>query len=73
MKLITALKDAGKYCVSEPVYSLFRVSSRGEYTLICVNRCSPEEFAERVRSESILTQYPDGIEVRCNGVTIQFD
>lgn len=73
MTLIAALKDAGKYCVSEPVYSLFRVSSRGEYTLICVQSGTPEEFAERFRTEALRTVYPDGIEVRCNGITIQFD
>lgn len=57
------------YCSYEPVYSVFRTSSRGEYFLL-YNGKSPEEAADAYLQECNNPKSV-GIEVRVDGRTIR--
>ena len=82
MKIYDAIIHAARFSVS-PTFTLFGVTSKGDYTLIITDKVvgvfgskNPEIEAkakilvERFKSECF---NHDGLEVRVDGVRVQFD
>ena len=72
MTLTEAIKHAGRFSVS-PTTSIFGVTSRGEYSLILSTK-SVTEAVQQFKSSAINPVMGQvGLDVRVEGVTIQFD
>jgi len=71
MTLTESIKHASRFNPSAPMISLFGVSTRGEYTLI-TSTTSPDEIVRQFK-ESAAKRTHSGLDVRVDGVTIQFD
>ena len=70
MKLLEALRHAGRFSVT-PTFSLFGTSSTGEYTLL-LNVNQAEKIVKRFKEECLKNE-TCGLEVRCNGMRVDFD
>ena len=70
MKLLEAMKHAGRFSVT-PKFSLFHVSSRGEYTLL-LTTTDATAIVDRFKAECLKPETV-GLEVRCDGVRVEFD
>lgn len=83
MKLKEALLHAARFSVN-PTFSLFHVSSKGAYDLIVSRKTvgvfggynpdlgpAADEIVERFKAES-LKDSTFGLEVRCEGVRVEF-
>ena len=70
MKLLEALKHAGRFSVT-PKFSIFHTSAKGEYTFIAITT-NPVEMVDRFKAEAIKPETV-GLEIRCDGVRVQFD
>lgn len=67
-KLIEALNNAASHSVN-PKFSLFKVSPRGEWTLIHTSSDAQTIVAEYL--QLCLTNTKDGLEIRCDGIRVQ--
>lgn len=70
MRLREAMERAGRHWI-HPVYSLFGVSSKNEYTTL-LNGEPLEATAQRFEREAREGNFA-GLEVRCNGMRVNFD
>jgi len=62
------LTRAARFSIS-PRFSLFRTTSRGEYTLL-LQSGSVTETAARFMSECISGDWNSGLELRCDGIRV---
>ena len=70
MSLLSALRHASRFSL-DPVFSLFHTSASGEFTTLFVTS-DPDALVIRFNSEVIRPE-TCGLEVRCDGVRVQFD